>query len=442
MKHVLILAYDFPPYASAGALRPYFWAKYLAQQGHKVSVITRQWDLPYQSHLDYIAPSKNTEVLTEILEDFMVVRCPYSPSLANRIRLKNKSGFAKMFGKVLSAWTEMAQFILPIGPKRSLFTEGSHWIEREKPDIILATGDPFILFQYAAKWSRQHQIPWIADYRDPWSQDLTVQANPILKQWYRWNEKRLVKTAHSVTTVSEFLAENLKQLLPEISVNIIPNGYDQETIDRYKSTLPQNKVLKLGLAGTIYPWNPIEGFLEQLANYVNTAEEPSIELHLYGINLGESIELWLETRFLSLKNVVFVHPKIPYENLIQELSQCDVLLLFNYYSSMGTKIYDYLGLNRKILFCYGNDPESNALKNRHYRAEEFEGVNTQLQQELILQKNAGIIVESKSEIPAILHDLVEEHRLSGLIASETKNTTELSRKGQTQRLSEWIEHIA
>jgi len=405
-------------------------------------VITRQWDLPNKNHLDYIAASKSNDTIVESVDHFTVVRCSYTPSVSNRIRTNGKSGFIKFVGKLLSAWTEMAQFVLPIGPKRSLLIEGNEWIKKEKPDVILATGDPFILFKYASKWSAEHQIPWIADYRDPWSQDLTVQKNTLLKSWYRWNEKRIVKKAHSITTVSDFLAKNLTQLLPKTPIAIVPNGYDQETIDRFKDILPQNKVLKLGLAGTIYPWNPIEGFLEQLAIFLKTNQESPIELHLYGINLEETIEHWLETRFVNLKKVVHIHPKIPYETLIQELAHCDVLLLFNYYSSMGTKIYDYLGLNRKILFCYGNDPQSNELKKQHYLAKEFEGVNTRLQEELIVQKKGGIIVETKSEIPAILQALVEEHRSFGSIKSTTEKTEELSREGLTNKLSDWIEGIA
>ena len=42
MKKVLILAYDFPPYVSAGGLRPYNWYLYLKEFGVEPVVITRQ----------------------------------------------------------------------------------------------------------------------------------------------------------------------------------------------------------------------------------------------------------------------------------------------------------------------------------------------------------------------------------------------------------------
>ena len=46
------------------------------------------------------------------------------------------------------------------------------YLATNKIDCILATGDPFVLFHYAKKALRKkHNVPWIADYRDPWSSE-------------------------------------------------------------------------------------------------------------------------------------------------------------------------------------------------------------------------------------------------------------------------------
>ena len=46
--------------------------------------------------------------------------------------------------------------------------------------------------------------------------------------------------------------------------------------------------------------------------------------------------------------------------LLEKLAVNNIFLLFNYYSYMGTKIYDYLGLKRLILLCYDNDENQSA----------------------------------------------------------------------------------
>jgi hypothetical protein len=62
MKKLLILAYDFPPYVSVGAvlslskygLRPYNWYRYLKAYDVEPIVITRQRSNAHGNHLDLI----------------------------------------------------------------------------------------------------------------------------------------------------------------------------------------------------------------------------------------------------------------------------------------------------------------------------------------------------------------------------------------------------
>ena len=65
MKKILILAYDFPPYISAGSLRPYSWYESLHEFGVYPVVITRQWDNKYGNHLDYVAHSGSAQTIIE-----------------------------------------------------------------------------------------------------------------------------------------------------------------------------------------------------------------------------------------------------------------------------------------------------------------------------------------------------------------------------------------
>src|SRR5687768_6778857 len=88
VKKVLILAYAFPPYVSAGSLRPHSWYKYLHESGIYPIVVTRQWDNRYRNHLDYVAPGQVPHAVVEESDRGTVIRTPYAPNLSNRLLLK------------------------------------------------------------------------------------------------------------------------------------------------------------------------------------------------------------------------------------------------------------------------------------------------------------------------------------------------------------------
>ena len=81
----------------------------------------------------------------------------------------------KLIRKIISGFYEFAQYIFPIGPKLGLFFAAKKYLNDEKVDAIIATGDPFVLFKYAADLGEEFKVPWIADYRDPWSEDIAIQ---------------------------------------------------------------------------------------------------------------------------------------------------------------------------------------------------------------------------------------------------------------------------
>ena len=124
--------------------------------------------------------------------------------------------------------------------------------------------------------------------------------------------------------------------------------------------------------------------------------------------------------------------------LMKELGRHNIMLLFNYYSFTGTKIYDYLALHRLILFCYSNDAEALALKDKYYPVGEVEGVSTHLQEDLINETHSGIVVKDKNHLSKVLSDLYSEFTQTGSIACHSINTSNYSRREGAHQLAEII----
>ena len=50
-----------------------------------------------------------------------------------------------------------------------------------------------------------------------------------------------------------------------------------------------------------------------------------------------------------------IHPRLNTNELTEKLAKNNLVLLFNDYAYLGTKIFTYIAINRKIIFCFKND---------------------------------------------------------------------------------------
>tara|TARA_A200000113_G_scaffold143761_1_gene129197 strand:- start:930 stop:1259 length:330 start_codon:yes stop_codon:yes gene_type:complete len=105
---------------------------------------------------------------------------------------------------------------------------------------------------------------------------------------------------------------------------------------------------------------------------------------------------------------------------------------------MGTKIYDYLGINRMILFCFKNDNEANELKNKWYNYKNDENFNINPQIDLLNKTNSGIIVENNDHLYDTLLELNEIFKKKKLIPVLEHNNSNYSRREQCKLLCENI----
>jgi glycosyltransferase involved in cell wall biosynthesis len=440
-KKILILAYDFPPYVSVGGLRPFNWYKYLNEFGVYPYVVTRQWENNHGNFLDYISESKSNFSTIENDEKGTLIRAPYKPNISNRLLIKYGEQRHKLIRKSITGYFEFGQFISKTGPKVGIYHAAKQFLKENKIDVIVATGDPFVLFGYAASLSKEFGIPWIADYRDPWSQNKSHSKNIIFRIWNKYFEKKIVSSASQIITVSDFLKLTIGSLIEKIPIHILPNGYDPEVIDEIGKIDQGSEIFQIAFVGTIYEWHPIRSFLKILDQFAINNPEVKFRFNLYGINITAQIEELIENEFAALKKYVYITPKIPNDILLKELAQNNVMLLFNYYSFMGTKIFDYLGIRRKILMCYSNDEETLKLKDKYYTMDEIIGVSHQLQIDLIEETKSGMIVENEENLLIAINDLYREFEINKKIECNSINVENYSRKIQVKKLAEIIRSI-
>ena len=440
MIKVIIMAYDFPPYVSVGALRPSSWFKYLNEYGIYPIVITRQWQNKYGNELDYVIGGTSSENIWEKYQFGEIIRTPYKPNLSNRILIKYGKNKFKFVRKAISAYYEFFQFIFPIGPKKNIYRTAKKYLQKNTADVIITTGEPFVLFYYGHKLSNRFNTPWIADYRDPWSQGISLQKKHTLRLWSLMYERKILKSVGKVITVSQFVANKISVNCPSKKIHIIPNGFDPEIISKTSNISQDHKQLNISFAGTIYNWHPIQIFFKSLNELLIENPQIKIKLNFFGINNGDYIKKILSNYKYIEPHIAF-HPKQSNEELLFMLAKSNALLLFNDYSIMGTKIYDYIGLKRKIIFCFANDKEAMILKEKHYRIDDSHNRERKLQSDLINRTNSGIVVQNSGELNNVILNLLNELEEFNKINCPSIDIDEFSRKKGVSELANVIKSL-
>jgi hypothetical protein len=440
MKKVLILAYDFPPYVSVGGLRPYSWYKYFHEFGLYPVVVTRQWGNKYGNHLDYIAPGESDETIVEESETGTIIRTAYKPNLSNRLLLKYGERRFRLLRKAITAYYEFMQFLFFIGPKAGLYRGAKQYLKQHQVDAIIATGAPHILFKYAAKLSKKHNIPWIADYRDPWSQSKSRNRGGYLKQWNQFFERAFTKNASLITTVSEFFSAKIKTLLRNKSIVIILNGYDNQFVQKSEKNLPDSSQLTISFAGTIYKWHPINSVFKTLEKFLSENEAMNLRFILWGTNKKEYYKNYVNTNYPRLSEKIIFNDRVSNSEFLPLLSQSHLMLLFNDYSIIGTKIYDYLATKRQILFCYSKETVEDKTIVPYYN-DNSAIFNDHIQEDVLRETNSGIIVKNSDDLFETIKRLYSEFKITGSINCENRNIDKYSRYHQTEKLSKIINEI-
>ncbi|MBO4738343.1 MAG: glycosyltransferase [Bacteroidales bacterium] len=406
----------------------------MKEYGVEPIVVTRQWSNKYGNELDYIAPGESKATIVEATDYGTIIRTPYKPNLANRIMLKyGRSKFA-LIRKMVTAWYEFWQFLFFVGPKSELYRGAKEYLKHNKVDAIIATGEPFVLFKYASALSKKYGIPWVADYRDPWIQNKN--CNHFMKIWNAYFEKKYAGNMKCVVTVSDFCRIQIATNVCK-PFHIIPNGYNPDAIYSVSHIGQMSDKMSIALAGKIYNWHPYISVLSVFDSFISANNDIKAELNFYGINRVEEITNYIRKK--NLEQYIHLYSQMDNESLLQILRGNNIMLLFNDYSIMGTKIYDYLGLHRQILLCYANDKEALILKNKFYPNEEINGLGTHLQEDLIKQTNSGIVVKNQEHLLQVLNDLYAEFNQNHCIACHSVHTEQFSRKEGVRQLAEMLQ---
>jgi glycosyltransferase involved in cell wall biosynthesis len=360
-KKVLILTYYWPPSGGSGVQRWLKFVKYFRENGWEPIIFKPdRAEYPELDHsLEDDIPEGIEVIESSIWEPYQL----YKRFTGRDKKQKVQAGFInedKEPGKMekLAIWLrgnifipDARRFWIKPGIKKL-----NEWLKENSIDAMVSTGPPHTAHMIAMKVAEKHNIPWLADFRDPWTQIDFYDKLMLSKkadQKHKRLEKAVLQKANKVVTVSPHCAKGLEEIIGK-NIDVITNGYDE---DDFKN-LPSYDYSKFTIThlGSMNPDRNAKTLWDVLADMSKKNEEFRQSLQIKFIGKTDiSVFQYLDKAGLS-ENVVNLK-YLPHDKAIIEGAKSAVLLLAlndtpNVISLAPGKLYEYLALKRPIL-CTG-----------------------------------------------------------------------------------------
>lgn len=366
MRKVLIITYYWPPSGGAGVQRWVKFSKYLPRHDWQPVIYTpSNPEAPVDDpSLQQDIPEEAVVVKRRIWEPYMLYKRFVGMGKGDRINagfLSEDKRPPKKEG--LAVWIRGNLFI---PDARKFWVKPSVRFLHKKlidspVDAIISTGPPHSMHLIAFQLHRQLRIPWIADFRDPWTEidfydqlKLTKRAD----RKHRRLEEEVLTSADRVVVVGPTMAERFR-LKAGIEATVIPNGYDEEDFTRSTTAEAEKQPDGSGPRFNVVHVGAMNrdrnhpAFWETLASM--RKDDPDFERELKITLVGKldhSVHLSLAE--YQLENCTEVIPSLPHNQVIPLLQSASVLYLPinntpNARSIATGKIFEYLSAHRPIV---------------------------------------------------------------------------------------------
>lgn len=238
IKRVLVITYYWPPSGDSGVQRWVKFTKYLSQMGIEPVIYTPE--NPDVRATDYSLEDDipvNVKVIKRhITEFYWIYRLLRGKKVSDKPEVNPINGGQKSFMQKLMLFLRANLFIPD--PRVTWLSPSVKFLKKylkEHPvDVIVSTGPPHSMHLIAMKLSKALDIPWLADFRDPWTKIYNFKHLPLLpfaKKKHHKLEKRVLDMADLVVTVSPTIRAEL-QGMTSTPVKLITNGYDTNDFEQ------------------------------------------------------------------------------------------------------------------------------------------------------------------------------------------------------------------
>jgi len=426
MKKVLVISYYWPPSGGSGVQRWVKMCKYLPCFG---------WTPVVYTPLNPAVTSTDTSLLEDISPDLEVIRRPIvEPGQFARkttsAQVTPINSEHKSFRQRVAMWIRGNCFI---PDPRIVWVEPSvaylrRWLRDNPVDAIVTTGPPHSMHLIGRALSSRTGIPWIADFRDPWTKmfyfkHLSLSERSRLR--HANMEASVLESADAVVAVSPLVRDDFLTMT-STRVELITNGYDSDDFALYPENAGQTDKFILLHAGLFASdGNPI-ALWEALHELVETDPEFASRFSL--TLCGKTDTKILESIFANdLGDYLDNKEYLPHNEVVEQMKNASVLLLPlrrepEYKATLPGKLFEYLASRRPVVGIGQKDGAMAAI---------------------LSQTGAGCTFdwEEKEQIKDYIKENFQKY-LSGVLTSNDADLDAYSRKPLAGRYAALLDQIS
>lgn len=430
MKKVLIITYYWPPSGGSGVQRWLKMSKYLPKFGWQPVIYTAK-DAEY--------PVEDLSLEKDICQEAIVLRQPivepyniYKRFLGIKKENKIKAGFLSederpSVKENISRWIR-GNFFIPdarcwwIKPSAKFLLR---YLKEHPVDAIISTGPPHSMHLIAMKLHKKTNIPWIADFRDPWTgvdfyDDLKLTC--IADRKHHRLENMVLTQSNQVVSVGWNLAQNLEKLGAN-EVKVITNGYDIENIHKDLNLPEKFSISHIGILSSSRNAKVLWEALGELI-YENQEFAQDFQLKLIG-SVDASVKKSLVEN--NLLNHTIHIANMPHDKVLTEQMKSHVLLLIindtpNAKGILTGKIFEYLYAHRPILAVGPKDGDT---------------------AKILKETEAGEIIDfnDKIKMKDVLIQMYEKYKKGFLRCNNNKSIEQYSRKSLAKEYAKLLDML-
>jgi len=351
MRRVLIVAYYFPPLGGIGSLRVCGFATHLPEYGWDPTVLAPRNGAYY----------RDPEL--RFPED-RVVRTPsLELSRAGKRLLRTGGGdvVPAAVGGVRVTLRNVARATLyfpdaQVGWYAPALLTAREALRNQSFDAIFSSSFPITAHLIARRLHRWMRIPWVAEFRDPWSEMLPA-GGRTGKRAARLERSIAHDAAGLVMTSPSWASLHARAWNREVTV--IPNGHGEY---EPPADHPDGE-FSLGYLGSYYPATQRLRAVWDAVKRINHSGGPSVDRLRFIGDLHPALRQELRDR--GLESLVEATGFLPHDDASRALRRSSVLLVAGPYDARGilrghlaAKLSEYLATDLPIV--YTGDPDCDA----------------------------------------------------------------------------------
>lgn len=429
MKKVLVITYHWPPSGGITVLRCLKFVKYLREFGWEPIVFTAE--NPSYQFLDYTNEKDIPEGIeihkVPIFEPINLFKKLSGRKKSHPLQnITSNSAKKKTLIDTLGMWIR-GNFFIPDARYRWIKPSVKYlesYLQKNHVDAILTDGPPHTNTVIGLQLSKKFNIPWLADFQDPWTQVDYYDKLYIGKRAdrkHRALEQDVFKTAKKITIASPSWKKELETIGAK-NVAVIYYGYDEPEFANFQSI--ENEKFTFfhgGLLGE--DRNPVS-FLKALKNILT--EHPELH-HKIRIKLAGEVDYSVRETIKSngLESITEYLGILSRKHVLDEYAKAFMLLLPinkapNAKGRIPGKLFEMLRTGKPILVFGPTDGDVKGI---------------------VESKHVGMSFDYSEEL--MIYNYLKKALISGELGNynPSQSVIEFSNKALTQQIAEYLDEF-